>query len=173
VGCLLRLGFAFPLEEGGQSCDSSGFPGADLVGMDVVLGSDLSDCLLFLEGFEDDFSFDSGRMTFSHGVLSLTYFDPFHCLNFLGHYSLVQYAFGTDVSKTGETSNPFCMIAGDRLYVADAIGHLQADGGVLRRTELLAHIALIVSSGDGSHDGRVVEFLAVVDFVASLGVPGC
>ena len=43
AGCLLDLGFAFPLEEGGQSCKSGGFPGADLVRMDVVLGSDLSE----------------------------------------------------------------------------------------------------------------------------------
>ena len=87
VGCLLRMGFAFHFEESGQPCNSRGFPGADLVGMDVVLGSDLSNGLLFLERFEDDFSFDSGRMTFSHGVLSLTYFCPFRCLNFLGHYT--------------------------------------------------------------------------------------
>jgi hypothetical protein len=86
VGCFLHLGFAFPLDEGRKSRNRGGSPGADLVGMDVVLRSDLGDGLLFLERFEDDFSFDSGRMTFSHGVLSLTYFDPFACLNFPGHY---------------------------------------------------------------------------------------
>ena len=35
MGCLLRLDFALPLEEGGQSGKSRGFPGADLVGMDA------------------------------------------------------------------------------------------------------------------------------------------
>ena len=43
MGCFLSQGFAFSLEEGRQSRDSTGFPGAGLVGIDVVLGSDLSE----------------------------------------------------------------------------------------------------------------------------------
>ena len=46
VCCFVCLGFAFLFEEGGQSGNSGGFPGADLVGMEVVVSSNLREGLL-------------------------------------------------------------------------------------------------------------------------------
>ena len=58
-----------------------------------------------------------------------------------------------------------------RLNVADSVSHFQADGSVFDGTELLAHVSVMVGSGDCPHDGGVVEFLGVVDLVAA-GVAG-
>src|ERR1051325_8964882 len=71
---LVDSGFAFSLKESGQPAKSGGFPGADLVGMNVVLRSDLGEGFLLFERLGDDFGFESRGMTFSHGILSLTYF---------------------------------------------------------------------------------------------------
>ena len=60
VGSVIGLNSALSLEEGWQTVERSCFPGADLVGMDVVVGSDLCDRLLFLKGFSDDFGFEGG-----------------------------------------------------------------------------------------------------------------
>jgi hypothetical protein len=57
------------------------------------------------------------------------------------------------------------------LNVANAVGHFETDGCVFDGAELLADVAFVVGGGDGAHDGGVVEFLALVDFVAT-GVTG-
>ncbi len=57
---LLGSPFAFALKERGQPLERGGFPGADLVGVNAVLGSNLSDGFLFFERFGDDFGFESG-----------------------------------------------------------------------------------------------------------------
>src|SRR5262249_55121312 len=85
-GRLFLVGFTFALEERGHPIQNGRFPGADLVGMDVVFGGDLGEGFLFLERFLDDFGFESRRVSFSHGSLSLTYFRPCSCPDFLGHY---------------------------------------------------------------------------------------
>jgi hypothetical protein len=87
VGGLVALSFAFALEEGRQAVKSSGFPLADLVGMQAVLRSDLSNSPVFPNGILDDFGFESGRVSFSHGTFSLTYFGLISCLNSWGHYN--------------------------------------------------------------------------------------
>ena len=60
VGGMFNLSSALPLEESWQATERCSFPGTDLVGMDVILRSDLCDRLVFLESFSDDFSFESG-----------------------------------------------------------------------------------------------------------------
>jgi len=61
---MIDLGFALPLEERGQTVKCSRFPGADLVGMDVVVRSDLGERLLFLERLSDDLGLKAGEWRF-------------------------------------------------------------------------------------------------------------
>lgn len=96
---LLAGGFAVSLKERRQTIKRGGFPGADLVRMNVVLGSDLGDALFFLEGLGDNLGFQSRCVTFSHGVLILTYFCRFSCLNLLGYY--IEFTFRLIGSKIG------------------------------------------------------------------------
>jgi|GEM_PF-5634006 len=53
---------------------------------DAVLRSNLGDGFVFLDRLLDDFGFKSGRVLFSHGSSSLTYFCPISCLNSWSHY---------------------------------------------------------------------------------------
>ena len=86
--CLLvGQDFALPLEESGSSFDGAGLPGTEQVRKDLELGSDLVERSLFLEGFENGFGFEFGRMSFSHGDLSLTYFRRFSCPDSPDHYT--------------------------------------------------------------------------------------
>ena len=88
VGCLIVFDFVVSLKERGQPVESGGFPGADLVGMEIVFGSDLGEGLLLFECLGDNLGFESRGVMFSHGVLSLTYFRRFSCPDFLGHYKI-------------------------------------------------------------------------------------
>ena len=65
-----------------------------------------------------------------------------------------------------------CAEEDQKLHVADAVSHFEADGGVFGGTELLADIAVIVGGGDCPHDGGIVEFLRFVDFVAARAADG-
>ena len=51
-------GSVLPLEEGGESFDGTGFPGAEHIGMDFQVGSDLVERPFLLECFEDGFGFE-------------------------------------------------------------------------------------------------------------------
>ena len=79
-------GFTLSLEESGQTRKSQRFPLAYLVGVDAILRSELRYRLLFFDGFLNDFGFESRRVLFSHGVLSLTYFFYFSCPDSWYHY---------------------------------------------------------------------------------------
>src|SRR6266545_6639411 len=67
------------------------FPFMDLVRMNMVLRSDLSDTLVFAQCFQDDLSLEASRYAFSFGHVlspeSTPQLCPFLCLNFLIHYS--------------------------------------------------------------------------------------
>jgi hypothetical protein len=59
MGHLVGSSFAFSLKPSGQPVQCGGFPGADLVGMEIVLGSDLRKSLLCFERLGDDFGSES------------------------------------------------------------------------------------------------------------------
>jgi hypothetical protein len=53
------------------------------------------------------------------------------------------------------------------LHITCFVRLLQSSERITQRTELLADIAIVIGGGDGSADSRIVEFLVLVEFVAS------
>jgi len=82
MGDLFRsLLFMIRLEQIVQVIDGLLFPAVQLVGMDTVLGSDLSDGSLFFENLEHDLGLLLGRKASSHGSQP-TLFQPLFVSNF-------------------------------------------------------------------------------------------
>ena len=83
VRLLVRLGLVLTGKQSRQSAQSSGFPGADLVGMHLLLGGELGDSLFFAQRGQNDLGLEFGGIAFSSWHLESNVFAPVFVSKFL------------------------------------------------------------------------------------------